>query len=39
MVEAELVPLLNQNGCSFIAYNPLAAGLLTGRHRDGIGKG
>lgn len=31
-VEDELIPLLKENSCSFIAYNPLAAGLLTGRH-------
>ena len=24
-----------ENGCSFIAYNPLAAGLLTGKHAPG----
>ncbi|KAL1521890.1 hypothetical protein AB1Y20_021541 [Prymnesium parvum] len=33
MVEAELLPLLRQHGCSFVAYNPLAAGLLTGAHK------
>ena len=32
LVEEELVPLLHAHGASFIAYNPLAAGLLTGRH-------
>lgn len=31
-VEDELLPVLRQNGCAFIAYNPLAAGLLTGKH-------
>ena len=31
-VEDELLPLLKANGCAFIAYNPLAAGLLTGAH-------
>ena len=31
-VEDELLPVLKDNGCSFIAYNPLAAGLLTGKH-------
>lgn len=31
-VEHELIPLLRANGCSFVAYNPLAAGLLTGKH-------
>jgi aflatoxin B1 aldehyde reductase len=32
LVEVELLPILNDNGCSFVAYNPLAAGLLTGKH-------
>lgn len=32
-VEEELIPLLRKNNCSFVAYNPLAAGLLTGKHR------
>lgn len=32
MVELELIPVLRANGCSFVAYNPLAAGLLTGKH-------
>ena len=31
-IEKELLPLLRENGCSFVAYNPLAAGLLTGKH-------
>mmetsp|Transcript_2737 Transcript_2737/g.4964 ORF Transcript_2737/g.4964 Transcript_2737/m.4964 type:complete len:368 (-) Transcript_2737:111-1214(-) len=31
-VEDELLPVLRNNGCSFVAYNPLAAGLLTGKH-------
>ena len=31
-VEKELIPLLKENGCAFVAYNPLAAGLLTGKH-------
>ena len=26
--------ILRQHGCAFIAYNPLAAGLLTGKHAD-----
>lgn len=35
-VEDELLPVLKENGCSFVAYNPLAAGLLTGKHlKDG----
>ena len=33
-VEDELLPLLKANGCAFIAYNPLAAGLLTGAHES-----
>jgi len=33
MVEEDLLPLLRENSCSFVAYNPLAAGLLTGKHR------
>jgi aflatoxin B1 aldehyde reductase len=32
MVESELLPLLKEHGCAFVAYNPLAAGLLTGKH-------
>jgi aflatoxin B1 aldehyde reductase len=32
-VEDELLPVLRQNGCAFVAYNPLAAGLLTGKHQ------
>lgn len=28
LVEDELIPLLHRNNCSFIAYNPLAGGLL-----------
>eukprot|EP00591_Stephanopyxis_turris_P014837 CAMPEP_0195539888 /NCGR_PEP_ID=MMETSP0794_2-20130614/50293_1 /TAXON_ID=515487 /ORGANISM="Stephanopyxis turris, Strain CCMP 815" /LENGTH=350 /DNA_ID=CAMNT_0040673947 /DNA_START=55 /DNA_END=1107 /DNA_ORIENTATION=- len=44
MVEKELLPVLKENGCSFVAYNPLAAGLLTGKHsrpssEEGIGGG
>lgn len=31
-VEAELLPVLRAHGCAFVAYNPLAAGLLTGKH-------
>lgn len=33
IVEDELLPILKANGCSFVAYNPLAAGLLTGKHK------
>ena len=32
LVESELLPILKANGCSFVAYNPLAAGLLSGKH-------
>lgn len=32
-VEKELLPLLKEKKCSFIAYNPLAAGLLAGKHK------
>ena len=34
LVEDELLPLLHKNGCSFVAYNPLAAGLLAGKHKN-----
>ncbi|GKY93155.1 hypothetical protein MPSEU_000283500 [Mayamaea pseudoterrestris] len=34
MAETELMPLLRQHGCAFVAYNPLAAGLLTGKHQS-----
>ena len=30
--EDQLIPLLHAHGASFVAYNPLAAGLLTGAH-------
>jgi aflatoxin B1 aldehyde reductase len=36
MVETELLPLLRKHKCSFVAYNPLAAGLLTGKHKRGV---
>lgn len=32
-VEDELLPLLRKHHCSFVAYNPLAAGLLAGKHK------
>jgi len=32
LVENELIPILKKNSCNFVAYNPLAAGLLTGKH-------
>lgn len=31
-IEAELLPILRANGVRLVAYNPLAAGLLTGKH-------
>jgi aflatoxin B1 aldehyde reductase len=33
-VERELLPCLRNYGISFNAYNPLAGGMLTGKHRD-----
>lgn len=40
-VEQELLPVLKKNKCSFVAYNPLAAGLLTSKHisLDNVQKG
>lgn len=35
LVEAELLPVLKKNDISFVAYNILAAGLLTGKHKAG----
>ncbi|CAB9504273.1 Aflatoxin B1 aldehyde reductase member [Seminavis robusta] len=32
LVEDELLPVLHKHNCQFVAYNPLAAGLLTGKH-------
>lgn len=32
-VEATLLPLLKRNNIDFVAYNALAAGLLTGKHK------
>jgi aflatoxin B1 aldehyde reductase len=32
-VETELLPMLKKLGIRFLAYNPLAAGLLTGQHK------
>lgn len=32
LVEEELIPLLEQHDCSFVAYNPLAGGLLSGKY-------
>ena len=37
LIEDELLPCLRANGISFVAYNPLAAGLLTGKHRGSSG--
>jgi aflatoxin B1 aldehyde reductase len=31
-IERELLPILHKNNCSFVAYNPLAAGLLAGKY-------
>lgn len=33
-VEATLLPLLKRNNIAFVAYNALAAGLLTGKHKS-----
>jgi len=33
--EEELLPVLRANSIAFIAYNPLAAGMLTGKHLPG----
>merc|ERR1719310_2643777 len=33
MIEEELLPVARKYGMAFVAYNPLAAGLLTGKHR------
>lgn len=33
--EEELLPVLRPHGIAFVAYNPLAAGLLTGKHVSG----
>lgn len=33
-VETDLLPLLRSRNCRFVAYNPLAAGLLAGKHLD-----
>eukprot|EP00930_Biecheleria_cincta_P024534 TRINITY_DN1754_c1_g1_i1.p1 TRINITY_DN1754_c1_g1~~TRINITY_DN1754_c1_g1_i1.p1 ORF type:complete len:393 (+),score=65.35 TRINITY_DN1754_c1_g1_i1:59-1180(+) len=32
LAEAELIPVLRKHDIGFIAYNPLAAGLLSGKH-------
>jgi aflatoxin B1 aldehyde reductase len=32
LVEDDLLPVLRRHGISFIAFNPLAAGLLSGKH-------
>lgn len=34
-VEAELVPFMKAHGLGMAAYNPVAGGLLTGKHRAG----
>jgi aflatoxin B1 aldehyde reductase len=33
-VDQELLPVLKKHKCSFVAYNPLAAGLLAGKHTN-----
>lgn len=35
MVEVALLPVLRKHNVAFIAFNPLAAGLLSGKHRPG----
>ena len=35
LVEDELLPFLREKNVRFVAYNGLAAGLLTGKHRQG----
>jgi aflatoxin B1 aldehyde reductase len=35
LVEKNLLPILRRNDIGFVAYNPLAAGLLTGKHKAG----
>ena len=32
LVEKDLIPVLRKYNCSFVAYNPLAAGMLTAKH-------
>jgi aflatoxin B1 aldehyde reductase len=32
LVETELLPVLRANHCAFVAYNPLAGGLMSGKH-------
>jgi aryl-alcohol dehydrogenase (NADP+) len=34
-IETELLPLCRDQGVGVIAYNPLAGGMLTGKHRSG----
>jgi aryl-alcohol dehydrogenase (NADP+) len=36
-IERELLPLCGEEGLGVIAYNPLAGGLLTGKHRREAG--
>jgi len=36
LVEEELLPLLRKHDCKFVAYNPLAAGLLTGKYSESM---
>lgn len=37
LVEDDLLPVLRKNQCSFVAYNPLAAGLLAGKYQAPAG--
>lgn len=34
-IEKELIPILRSAGIRLVAYNPLAAGMLTGKHKAG----
>jgi len=36
-IERELLPLCQEEGVAVIPYNPLAGGLLSGKHRHGAG--
>jgi len=38
LVEEELLPVLRANDCAFVAYNPLAAGMLAGKHARATGE-
>ena len=34
-IEAELIPFVKSHGLSVVVYNPIAAGLLSGKHKPG----